>query len=92
MKIGLFNIYGVAQKIASIAEGETRISLTTEIVRLTIYLQTGKTVYVTYNKKEKHIYSTISEEESRRMLNVGFELIMIIEKSKELNKYKIIEV
>lgn len=92
MKTELLNIYGIAQKIASIATGETRKSLATEIVKLTLSLQTKVPVHVLFNKKEKLIYTTIIGTREQVNLNDGYELIMIIERSEELNKYKITKI
>ena len=43
-------------------------------------------------KKEKLIYTTMNECAIRDNFNDGYKLIIKIEKSKELNKYKIIYV
>lgn len=88
MKTELLNIYGIAQRIASIADGETRKDLATEIVKLTLSLQTKETVYVLFDKKYRVVYTTMAEIEGRGRFNDGYELIMVIE-SKALNKYKI---
>ena len=92
MKTEVLNIFKIAQIIANIAENETKKSLSTEIVKLTLFLQIGEPVYVTYNKKEKLIYITMSKMETMCKLTTGYEPILIIKKSKELNKYKIIHV
>lgn len=89
MRTEELKIYKIAQKIAKIAEGETKESLSTEIVKLTLLIQTGKTVYIKYNKENKLIYSTLCETKKAYDLDEEYELIMTIEKSKELNKYKI---
>ena len=49
-------------------------------------------VYVLFNKKEGLIYTTMNECTIRDNFNDGYKLIMKIEKSKELNKYKTIYV
>lgn len=77
------------KKIASIAEGETKESLATEIVKLTIAIQTKIPVYVLFNKEEKLIFVTINKSLITCRFNCGFKLAMRIEKSKELNMYKI---
>lgn len=92
MKTELLNIYQIAQEIADIAKGETKKSLAIEIVKLTISLQNKVPVYVLFNKKEKLIYTTMNEYTTRDNFNDGYKLIMEIERSKELNKYKTIYV
>ena len=92
MRTELLNIFGIAQRVASIAEGETKKSLTTEIVKLTMYLQTKEPVYILCNKKEKFVYVTMNKAETNYERNGGYELIIVIESSKELNKYKLIYV
>ena len=92
MKTELLNTYQIAQKIADIAKGETKKSLAIEIVKLTMSLQNKVPVYVLFNKKEGLIYTTMNECPTRDNFNDGYKLIMKIEKSKELNKYKVIYV
>lgn len=92
MKTELLNVYQIAQEIADIAKNETKKSLAIEIVKLTIALQNKVPVYVLFNKKEKLIYTTMNECAIRDNFNDGYKLIIKIEKSKELNKYKIIYV
>jgi hypothetical protein len=89
MRTELLNIYEIAQRVASIAEGETRKSLAIEIARLTICLQTNEPVYILYNNTKKFIYITMSKRETDNEIREGYKLIIIIERSKELNKYKI---
>lgn len=89
MKTEILDIFKIAQKIASIAKNETKKSLSTEIVKLTLFLQIGEPVYVTYNEKEKLVYINMSKIETMCELVTGYKPILIIEKSKELNKYKI---
>lgn len=89
MKTELLNIFEIAQRVASIAKGETRKSLATEIVKLTMYLQIKEPVYILYNSTEKFVYVTVSKAEIDYEEREGYELIIIIENSKELNKYKI---
>lgn len=92
MKTELLDIYEIAKKIASIANGETKESLAIEIVKLTKMLHAEKPIYVVYDKKEKLVDVTSSKVEVLCGFNQEYELIMKIEKSKELNKYKIIYV
>lgn len=89
MKTELLNIFEIAQIVASIAKGETKRSLTTEIVKLTMYLQIKEPVYILYNRKEKLAYVTMSKAGIDYGKREGYELIIIIENSKELNKYKV---
>lgn len=89
MRTELLNIYEIAQSVAAIAEGETRKSLATEIVKLTMYLQTKEPVYILYNSTEKFVYVTMSKAEIDYEIREGYELIITIKESKELNKYKI---
>lgn len=92
MKTELLNAYQIAQEIADIAKGETRKSLAIEIVKLIMSLQNKVPVYVLFNKKEGLIYTTMNECSVRDNFNDGYKLIIKIEESKELNKYKIIYV
>ena len=92
MKTEELNIYGIVQEIAEIAKGETRKNLATEIAKLTIALQSKTPVYVLFNRKERLVYTTIAKTWYMYEFNDGYELIMTIKKSKELNKYKIMYV
>lgn len=89
MKTELLDIYKIAKKIASMAGGETKENLATEIVKLTISIRTKTPVYVLFNKKEKLIFVTINKSAITCTFNCGFKLAMTIEESKELNIYKI---
>lgn len=89
MKTELLDIYEIAKKIASIANGETKESLAIEIVKLTKMSHAEKPIYVVYNKKEKLVDVTSSKIEVLHGFTQEYELIWKIEKSKELNKYKI---
>ena len=89
MKTELLSIYKIAQEITEIAEGETRKSLATEIVKLTISLQTNLPIYVLFNKKEKLIYTTVNKTSITSNFNDGYKLIMTIERTEELTMYKI---
>lgn len=92
MKTESLNIYEVAQKIANIAEGETKRSLAIEMVRLSTIMLTGEPVYILYNEKEKTVYTTLSKKEAIYGSIKNYELIWIIKKAKELNKYKICKI
>ena len=92
MKTELLNAYQIAQEIADIAKSETKKSLAIEIVKLTMSLQNKVPAYVLFNKKEGLIYTTMNECSTRDNFNDEYKLIMKIEKSKELNKYKVIYV
>lgn len=89
MKTELLDIYKIAKKIASMAGGETKENLATEIVKLTISIRTKTPVYVLFNKKEKLIFVTINKSAITCTFNYGFKLAMTIEESKESNIYKI---
>lgn len=89
MKTEELNIFGIAQKIAGIAKGETRKSLAAEIVKLTLFLQNKTPVYVLFNRKERLVYTTMDKAWNIYGFNDKYELIMTIEESKELNKYKL---
>ena len=92
MKTELLNIFGIAERIASIAESETKRSLSKEIVKLALYLQTGEPVYVEYYEEKEFVYVTMNKTDVIHELNDGYKLIMTIEKSKELNKFKVTEI
>lgn len=89
MKTELLDIYEIAKKIASIANGETKECLAIKIVMLTRMLHTEKPIYVIYNKNEKLVDITLSRIDVLYEFTQEYELIWKIEKSKELNKYKI---
>lgn len=89
MKTELLSIFAIAQRIASIAEGEIKENLAVEIVKLTLYLQSKKPVYVMYCKKEKLIFITMSKIVSTYESVYEYKLLLTIEESKELNKYKV---
>ena len=77
MKTESLNIYEVAQKIANIAEGETKRSLAIEMVRLSTIMLTGEPVYILYNEKEKTVYTTLSKKEAIYGSIKNYELIWI---------------
>lgn len=89
MRTKLLNAYQIALEITDIAKGETRKSLAIEIVKLTECLQNKVPVYVLFNKRESLIYITMNEYYTKDNFNSEYRLIMKIEKSKELNKYKL---
>lgn len=89
MKTETLNIFKIAKKIAKIAKGDSKESLTIEIVKLMICIQIDSPVYVLYNKDNKMVYITLSYMETMCEISTGYKLIMTIEKSKELNMYKI---